>query len=569
MFPESFPLPPSVDTGSMSMESAVPVELQDGLQQSNRDHAQSICMGDPMNIEDNKVVATQMPNFNTATQEQARTSPSVIHDENFPPLPHNTVSNKSTASKPRLGRVKLTLGHRQPSEGEKAKRPQPPSPARERTPKRHASSTLPPLQPSPLPINQSQIHNKSTPPPPNSQPRFTFNMDMMNVCSEHTPRDFDASTTAVGNSAWDNILVDTPPSSPSPSITLLGPKAYARAASTSPSFTNAQNYSQESGDGIYRDIKMENNITTNASGLKRTATLNGGWPKIHLGSHPLNNVATAQAKTWNNVTSAKLWARLFRDKYEPNSLATVDRTRALIKSLVCAESDMVLGVSFPLQERSMESDRFPNPYHILISGLSSQQAKHLVNLEVVSTKDITVVFKAFQEQRPSFVLTIYGLTFVNFKEANSVVTDLVVKCIQESEQVMKHIILSAPERTELVASDIFSSISVKFLEVKRSNANGGNFRGWNVFLNHSYLSDEDHIKLIQFMRTCTFPSATAGFGLPLVESDTLLCINCKSINHDTPNFPFPDLSGWLGYKPNSNALSQAPNTAYNKDAGKS
>ncbi|KNZ74790.1 hypothetical protein J132_06010 [Termitomyces sp. J132] len=397
----------------MSMESAVPVELQDGLQQSNRDHAQSICMGDPMNIEDNKVVATQMPNFNTATQEQARTSPSVIHDENFPPLPHNTVSNKSTASKPRLGRVKLTLGHRQPSEGEKAKRPQPPSPARERTPKRHASSTLPPLQPSPLPINQSQIHNKSTPPPPNSQPRFTFNMDMMNVCSEHTPRDFDASTTAVGNSAWDNILVDTPPSSPSPSITLLGPKAYARAASTSPSFTNAQNYSQESGDGIYRDIKMENNITTNASGLKRTATLNGGWPKIHLGSHPLNNVATAQAKTWNNVTSAKLWARLFRGKYEPNSLATVDRTRALIKSLVRAESDMVLGVSFPLQERSMESDRFPNPYHILISGLSSQQAKHLVNLEVVSTKDITVVFKAFQEQRPSFVLTIYGLTFVN------------------------------------------------------------------------------------------------------------------------------------------------------------
>ncbi|KAH0588107.1 hypothetical protein H2248_006829 [Termitomyces sp. 'cryptogamus'] len=294
MFPDSFLLPPSVDTGSMSMESAVPVELQDGLQQSNGDHAQSVCMGDPINIEDNKVVATQMPNFNTATQEQARTSPSIIHDENFPPLPHNTVSNKSTASKPRLGRVKLTLGHRQLSEGEKAKRPQPPSPARERMPKRHASSTLPPLQPSP------------TPPPPNSQLRFTFNMDMMNVCSEPTPCDFDASTTAVRNSAWDNILVDTPPSSPSPSITLLGPKAYTRAASTGQDFANAQNYSQESGDGIYRDIKTENDITTNASGLKRTATPNGGWPKIHLGSHPLDNVATAQAKTWNNVTSAKL-----------------------------------------------------------------------------------------------------------------------------------------------------------------------------------------------------------------------------------------------------------------------
>lgn len=177
------------------------------------------------------------------------------------------------------------------------------------------------------------------------------------------------------------------------------------------------------------------------------------------------------------MATAKLWVRLFRGKYEVNSLATVDKTHALIKSLVHVESKVGLGVSFPLQERPMEPERFPLPYHMLVSSLTAEQAEYLINLMVVSTKDITTLFLPFEDQRPSCVSTIYGLTFTNSQEARSAVTELVVDHIQESEQVMKHIVDCANKNANYVAIDILNSISVKFLEVKRSNVNGGNFRG--------------------------------------------------------------------------------------------
>ena len=72
--------------------------------------------------------------------------------------------------------------------------------------------------------------------------------------------------------------------------------------------------------------------------------------------------------------------------------------------------------------------------------------------------------------------------------------------------------------------------------------------GTLIYIKHSYLADTDHVKLIQIIRLCQFPSATAGFGLPLKGKDTLLCSNCKSIDHDTPNCPFPSIPGWIGFK---------------------
>lgn len=517
------------------------------------------------------------------------------------------------------GKVRLVFGKGKPKGSEHQKRVQPPSPMKDRMPKRHTSEADPPIGSPERPNEQSEGHKGQTftlqraqtyetvneldgSSPPSTPTNTHYRLDdhassegganvTRSARATQAARDSmeideefrNQSATAVADSEWDALLNDPPQttrvtSTPfrftipeaSPLARRLTPTASINkgaqgnptADPISPPAPTARNNKRSQGDEFHRDIKSEDNIVTNSVGLQRTATPNGGWPRIHLDSNPLDNVSPTQVAAWKKVTSGKLWARTFRGKYEHNSLNTVDKTRAIIKGLVQVENDVLLGVSFPQQERRIDSDRFPTPYHMLVSGLTTTQVDHLTNLEIVSTKDITVIFKPFKDQRPTFVLTIYGLTFSNSADAQTAVTDLVKSCIRDSEAVMKHIAECAPKLKDRVTNDILNNISTKFLDVKRSNANGGDFRGWNVYLHHSYLSDEDHVKLIQLVRLCTFPSATAGFGIPLRGKDTLLCVNCKSIDHDMPNCPFTELPGWLGYKPPTTQQTQAASRAY-------
>ncbi|KAG6887829.1 hypothetical protein C0992_010562 [Termitomyces sp. T32_za158] len=120
----------------------------------------------------------------------------------------------------------------------------------------------------------------------------------------------------------------------------------------------------------FREV-TENYITTNSKGLRRTAAPNRGWPKVHLLSTPWENVADSQAEAWSLVTSPKLWARVFRGKYEPNSLEIVDKTQEIIKKLIPIDGEISWGVSFPPQKCRIDTDRFPTPYHMLISGISA------------------------------------------------------------------------------------------------------------------------------------------------------------------------------------------------------
>ena len=562
----------------------------------------------------------------TRPVEAKKIAPHVRHgvpsEEEFPALPSlNCVLERGSL----VPRIKLLFKNK-PADNPKqlpnvdsSKRHDPPSPMADRRPKRHTSTVDPPLE-SPASSAQADSSDESPPnsptdyiqrktisigpynrkEPPLSQPRFSFsasfplrptrsvssptrstNFDLGNNCRELNTIDPSRSGPAGVEIAGEDTLVNSPlPPTPfdrnaDSNSTLAGSSlALTPSCGTLPTSSNPQHVSSQtlnlsvprgkkfSVKNIYHDLKTENDITTNASNLQRTSTPSGGWPKIHLGSSPFDNVILSQVEDWKKVTTPRLWARLFRGKNEKNGISTVDSTRALIKNLVRIENDITFGVSYPRPETIFEANRFPPPYHMLVSGLTLEQAEHLINLEVVATKDITIIFVPFEEVRPTFVLTIQGLTFTDSPEAREVVLDLVRSRFKESEAVMKHIADSAPMLKDRVVRNIFNNLAVKFLEVKRSDANGGNIRAWNVYMNHSYLPNDEHIKLIQIMRNCTFPSATSGFGVPLKGRETLFCVNCKSIDHDMPNCPFPGLPGWLGYKPAVEPPHQNSRRAY-------
>lgn len=156
-------------------------------------------------------------------------------DANFPPLPSGPTYRKVGPHKPRLGKVRLTLGRKKPRVSDSTKRPQPSSPMSERSPKRHTSTAVPPLGTSILQtVQPSQDIILSPSPPPNAQiqqPVFSFGRDFglarsMSQANDPNASDDpmdvtrgmseipDQSNTAVGNSAWDNILVDSSIGSP-------------------------------------------------------------------------------------------------------------------------------------------------------------------------------------------------------------------------------------------------------------------------------------------------------------------------------------------------------------------
>ncbi|KAG6875483.1 hypothetical protein C0992_003663 [Termitomyces sp. T32_za158] len=529
-----------------------------------------------------------------------------------------TVENQTeaqTAGPPSTqSNFRFTYECRSAREPDSSKRPPPFSPIKDRTPKRHTSASVPPYatpnsltqiqperidwSPSPQPKSTpaqipqpavtpfigsgSTTPSMSSPAPlalgitaqitgpleqgeappgrsPSSCPHLVGRQGPQVEAEMIVDVDDDIFTPRTAAlKTWDNILVDSPPSSPS-HLHPPPPSQNRPGRERSPMSRRGEREGHPGPSGIFFDRALtEGHITTNCRGLRRTAEPNGGWPKIHLFSSPWENVSDSQLEAWGGVSGARLWARTFRARYELNSLATTDLMRELIKGLVFVEKDVALGVSFPIQKRHIESDRFPLPYHMLISGLSETQVEYLESLEVVSTPEITVFFKAFHDARPSFVATIYGLAFQNSEDAPPIVTELIQKRIGDSKEITSFIMEASPLAEGAAIQEILENLVVKFIEVKRSPANGGNFRGWNLYLQHSSLSNDDHFRLMKLLRKCDFPTATAGFGTPLRGKDLLLCVGCKSVDHDTPNCPFPYLPGWLGPKPH---LQTAPSTA--------
>lgn len=489
----------------------------------------------------------------------------------------------------------LTMGNDQVPD--KAKCLLPFSPALKRTPKRHTSATYPPYC---TPANRSQytMRDRETSPSPRSMHNASCTQGTLAMSNDP----FRGESTLVGDASWDSILSGSPhlsqdegESTPSGIVGShpQGTTVHTRPVGQEPPplhFTpvNSPLHSSpldENRAGTPSDRSMvatltiqsmqphnipqieceivENNIITNNKGLRRTAMPNGGWPEIHLQLSPWDNVKDAQIEAWNEVTSAKLWACTFRGKYENNSLVMVDKTQEVIRSLIDIEK-MALGVSFPIQKQQIDGKRFPTPYHMLISGLTKEEASLLSGLEVVSTPDITLLFKPFKEQCLMFITTICGFTFKNTDDIQPIVTDIIKKRFAESKEIIAHIMEVSLLPLDRTMSEILESILVKYIKVKRSPTNGGDFWGWNVYLHNSCLTDNDHVKLIKIMRACKFPTATSGFGISLCGKDTLLCVNCKLIDHDTPNCLFPNFLGWLGHKPPPQSTS-GQRQAYNDE----
>ncbi|KAG6896344.1 hypothetical protein C0993_008523 [Termitomyces sp. T159_Od127] len=316
------------------------------------------------------------------------------------------------------------------------------------------------LSPTPLPLLQPRPRRSTTSKLPHAQVTEDTNMELDQARSL-------SPTPLTTGEDWDEMMEDI-----RASLTPITPSnnraTQELSRSTGGQQRNLYLTQRDVGMGTLgqdRDVRTPEEASQTKE-VTKTARPNGGWPKMHLVSSPLENVADSQVLAWNKVKTAKLWARIFRAKYEQNSLATVDKTRELIKSLIHIEDDVSLGMSFPQQKRHIDSDRFPLPYHMLISGLSREQVEHLIALEVVATTEVTVIFKPFEDQRPTFVMTISGLTYTESPGATQAVIELVHEHILDTKEIIQLATECSQAPRDQAIVEIMDNITAKYIKVK-------------------------------------------------------------------------------------------------------
>ncbi|KAG6867411.1 hypothetical protein C0993_003119, partial [Termitomyces sp. T159_Od127] len=297
----------------------------------------------------------------------------------------------------------------------------------------------------------------------------------------------------------------------------------------------------------------EANVTTNGKGLRRTATLLEGWPKVYLAASPSYNITKRTLEEWEVLEGPTLWARLYRAKYEPTENGKTkmeDAIKDIIKKLVCIKHDEETAVIFPDQALPADaSNRFPHPYHLLVVGLSHTQVKRLTDLEVVATKEATVFFIPRIPPRHTYIMTLRGLKYNNTVNAKALVEDLVQTTFRLSPEIRA---ITDKKTNEQTADNLDQALNIRasFLPVKQRNAT---MRCWNIYFQEDPgLNEEEHKLLVRKMRACSFKTISFGKGYAMI-SDQPLCTGCKSADHDSFNCPFSRLPEWLGFKPNSHS----------------
>ena len=84
-----------------------------------------------------------------------------------------------------------------------------------------------------------------------------------------------------------------------------------------------------------------------------------------------------------------------------------------------------------------------------------------------------------------------------------------------------YILDHSPLDGKTAVQEICDRVELKIIEVKHLKENGGDFRGWNIYLCNISLKDEDHILLIKLIRASDFLITTLGYGIPLQGKGTL------------------------------------------------
>ncbi|KAI6147865.1 hypothetical protein BKA82DRAFT_139956 [Pisolithus tinctorius] len=251
--------------------------------------------------------------------------------------------------------------------------------------------------------------------------------------------------------------------------------------------------------------------------------------------------------TWMNKPGPKAWVRPWRTKFEHNVEAMWSKLRTLVQWVVGKDTSTNLIISTPQQDSTFTMERNPPPWHFLISGLSQEAMSFLVNLQVISTPDITVFTLPFAQPTPTFLCTLENFTLPDSPESNAIVAD-VVKHAMQSDDLIPYFIKGLDPNPDVLPT-LINSIHITSICI------ANNIRCkqmlWNIYCSYTptFLTLEKHFLWHCLIHNLHFHSEDHSMGVVHLSKKQFRCMGCKSLDHLTSLCPFPTIPGWLGPKP--------------------
>jgi len=256
-------------------------------------------------------------------------------------------------------------------------------------------------------------------------------------------------------------------------------------------------------------------------------------------------VSHALQERWPQKDGTKAWVRVFRAKYEENAQITVTCLRGVITKIIGDSDAGSLLVSTPIAAEDLE-ERFPPPYHFLISGISPAATEKLITLKVCSCPEVSCFFVPFEQPLPNYVFTIENFTFPDAEASNIAIAEIIKQELRATPSLMSFIHEHLPSPDAEAAIRTVDSIRVQSLNIATSRTISHTV--WNVYIDSPpNLSLHDYFAWSSRLRSeLHFESEDYGTGLIRNEYKQFMCTGCKSFDHATGLCPFPKLPGWFG-----------------------
>ncbi|KAI6138467.1 hypothetical protein BKA82DRAFT_4467028 [Pisolithus tinctorius] len=134
--------------------------------------------------------------------------------------------------------------------------------------------------------------------------------------------------------------------------------------------------------------------------------------------------------TWTNKPGPKAWIRPWRAKFKPDAEATWSKLKTLVQHVIGQEASMTLIITTPQEDSTFTTECSPSPWHFLVSGLSQDAITFLVNLQVISTPEITAFMLLSIQPTPTYICTLENFTLLDSLESNAIIASIVKQAIQ-------------------------------------------------------------------------------------------------------------------------------------------
>jgi hypothetical protein len=263
-----------------------------------------------------------------------------------------------------------------------------------------------------------------------------------------------------------------------------------------------------------------------------------------LGQSVWRNVTHALRERWPQKDGTKAWVRTFRAKYKENAQVTVAKLRGVITKIIGDSDAESLLVSTPIAAEGLE-ERFPPPYHFLISGIPPEVIAKLLALRVCSCSEVSCFFVPFDQPPPNYAFTVENFTFPDSEASNLAIAEIVRQELRASPDLLQLIHAHLPSPDAEAAIRTIDSIRVSSLNIATSKT--VSYTVWNVYIDSPpNLPLNEYFSWLRRVRGLQFESEDYGTGLIRSDDKQFMCVGCKSFDHATGLCPFPKLPGWFG-----------------------